>query len=99
MLFRSDRVKALGGTEVQVAAALLHDTIEDTPTTEAQLRAEFELLNGIRKADGEVTQDQVDLYVKLRETMGAQQALVAAGGQIGRVMNGPVERVMRAHPD
>ena len=62
-------------------AAIQADTIavSQNNAVQAQLRAEFELLNGIRKADGEVTQDQVDAYVKLRDTMTAQQALVAAG--------------------
>lgn len=62
-------------------AAIQADTIAvaQNNAVQAQLRAEFELLNGIRKADGEVTQEQVDAYVKLRETMSAQQALTAAG--------------------
>lgn len=62
-------------------AAIQADTIAvaQNNAVQAQLRAEFELLNAIRKADGEVTQEQVDAYVKLRESMGATQALQAAG--------------------
>lgn len=62
-------------------AAIQADTIavDKNNAVQAQLRAEFELLNGIRKADGEVTQEQVDAYVKLRESMSATQALQAAG--------------------
>ena len=46
---------------------------------QAQLRAEFQLLNAIRLDEGEVTQQQIDLYEKYRQTMSAQQALEAAG--------------------
>lgn len=62
-------------------AAIQADTIAvaQNNAVQAQLRAEFELLNGIRKADGEVTQAKVDTYVKLRESMSATQALQAAG--------------------
>src|SRR6185369_9404202 len=45
----------------------------------AQLRAEFELLNAVLRDHGEVTQEQIDKYEKLRETMSAQEALTAAG--------------------
>jgi (p)ppGpp synthase/HD superfamily hydrolase len=31
-------VKSIGGTDVQIAAALLHDVLEDTKVTEAQMR-------------------------------------------------------------
>lgn len=34
-------VKAIGGSEEMIAAAVLHDTIEDTDATEAEVRAEF----------------------------------------------------------
>ncbi|MET4197289.1 hypothetical protein ABIA95_000170 [Bradyrhizobium sp. LA8.1] len=62
-------------------AAIQADTIAvaQNNAVQAQVRAELELLNGIRKADGEVTQEQVDAYVKLRESMSATQALQAAG--------------------
>lgn len=53
--------------------------VSQNSAVQAQLRAEFELLNAIRKDEGEVTQQQIDAYVKLRESMTAQQALVAAG--------------------
>lgn len=43
------------------------------------LRAEFTLLNAIRKDEGEVTQKQIDEYTTLRATMTSQQALTAAG--------------------
>jgi len=57
----------------------------DTATTfengaaQAQLRAEFQLLTAIMRDEGEVTQEQIDKYEKLRQTMTAQQALAAAG--------------------
>jgi len=44
-----------------------------------QLRAEFELLNAILRDNGEVTQDQINKYETLRQSMSAQQALTAAG--------------------
>lgn len=34
-------IKAAGGTPEQIAAALLHDTVEDTDTTIEEIRAEF----------------------------------------------------------
>lgn len=62
-------------------AAIQADTIAvaQNNAVQAQVRAELELLNGIRKADGEVTQDKIDAYVKLRESMSAEQALTRAG--------------------
>jgi hypothetical protein len=46
---------------------------------QAQYRAEFQELTAIMRDHGEVTQKQIDLYEKLRQTMSAQQALTAAG--------------------
>lgn len=45
---------------------------------QAQLRAEFRELTAIMRDHGEVTQAQIDKYEKLRLTMSAEQALVAA---------------------
>ncbi|MCK1401968.1 hypothetical protein IVB45_17805 [Bradyrhizobium sp. 4] len=74
---------AFNRTEEQITrrtAALKADTIAvaQNNAVQAQLRAEFELLNAIRKDDGEVSQKQIDLYEKFRETMTAQEALKAA---------------------
>ncbi|MEH2705229.1 hypothetical protein ABIF21_000018 [Bradyrhizobium elkanii] len=44
-----------------------------------QLRAEFQALTAIMRDDGEVTQQQIEAYEKLRGSMSAQQALEAAG--------------------
>lgn len=57
------------------------DTIAVTQNNavRAQLRAEFQLLNAIVRDGGEVTQAQIDQYEKLRVSMGAQEALTAAG--------------------
>lgn len=44
-----------------------------------QLRAEFQALTAIMRDDGEVTQQQIDAYEKLRGSMSAQQALEASG--------------------
>lgn len=62
-------------------ASVNADTIavSQNSAVQAQLRAEFQLLNAIRKDGGEVTQEQIDQYTKLRESMGAQEALVSAG--------------------
>lgn len=70
-------------TEEQITrqtASLNADTIAvfQNNAARAQLRAEFQLLNAIRKDDGEVTQEQINQYQKLRETMSAEQALVQA---------------------
>jgi lambda family phage tail tape measure protein len=70
-------------TEEQITrhtATLNADTIAVTQNraAQAQLRAEFQLLNAIRKDDGEVTQEQIDVYEKLRATMTAEQALEQA---------------------
>lgn len=48
-------------------------------SVQAQLRGEFQLLNAIYKDGGEVTQDQLDKYEKLRASMTATQALQASG--------------------
>jgi hypothetical protein len=47
--------------------------------TRQQYRAEFQALTAIMRDEGEVTQEQIDKYEKLRATMSAQQALTAAG--------------------
>ena len=70
-------------TEEQITkhtASINADTIAvfRNNAAQAQLRAEFQLLNAIRKDDGEVTQAQIDQYEKLRATMSAEQALVQA---------------------
>lgn len=70
-------------TEEQITrhtATINADTIAVTQNhaAQAQLRAEFQLLNAIRKDDGEVTQAQIDQYEKLRVTMTAEQALEQA---------------------
>src|SRR4029077_2130000 len=44
-----------------------------------QLRTEVSLLQAIQREGGEVTQDQVDAYARLRGSMTEQQALAAAG--------------------
>ncbi|WP_249144511.1 hypothetical protein [Bradyrhizobium lablabi] len=49
-----------------------------------QLRAEFQALTAIMRDDGEVTQQQIDAYEKLRASMSAQQALEAAGISLTR---------------
>lgn len=61
-------------------ATIRADTIavSQNNAVQAQLRAEFQLLNAIRKDDGEVTQEQIDVYTKLRETMSAELALEQA---------------------
>ncbi|MDB5618212.1 hypothetical protein [Tardiphaga sp.] len=70
-------------TEEQITrhtASMNADTIAvfQNNAAQAQLRAEFQLLNAIRKDEGEVTQAQIDQYQKLRATMSAEQALVQA---------------------
>jgi hypothetical protein len=61
-------------------ATINADTIavSQNNAVQAQLRAEFQLLNAIRKDEGEVTQAQIDQYEKLRATMSAEQALEQA---------------------
>lgn len=61
-------------------AALNADTIavSRNHAVQAQLRAEFQLLNAIRKDEGEVTQAQIDKYTQLRATMSAELALIEA---------------------
>ncbi|MBR0855669.1 hypothetical protein [Bradyrhizobium liaoningense] len=75
---------AFDRTEEQITrhtAVLKADTlaVAENNAVQAQLRAEFELLNAIRKDDGEVTQAQIDAYEKFRASMSATQALQAAG--------------------
>lgn len=75
---------AFDRTEEQITrhtAVLKADTlaVAENNAVQAQLRAEFELLNAIRKDDGEVTQQQIDAYEKFRASMSATQALQAAG--------------------
>lgn len=70
-------------TEEQITkhtASINADTIAVSQNTsvQAQLRAEFQLLNTIRKDEGEVTQAQIDQYTKLRATMSAELALEQA---------------------
>ncbi|MGY3117712.1 phage-related tail protein [Bradyrhizobium sp. S3.14.4] len=48
----------------------------------AQLRAEFQALTAIMRDEGEVTQEQIDKYEKLRQSMSAQQALEQSGIQL-----------------
>ena len=61
-------------------AAINADTLAvfQNNAARAQLRAEFTLLNAIRKDEGEVTQAQLDQYQKLRASMTAEQALEQA---------------------
>lgn len=47
-----------------------------------QLRAEFQALTAIMRDEGEVSQEQIDRYEKLRQSMTAQQALEASGIQL-----------------
>jgi hypothetical protein len=70
-------------TEEQITkhtASMNADTIAvfQNNAAQAQLRAEFQLLNAIRKDEGEVTQAQIDQYEKLRASMSAEQALKQA---------------------
>ncbi|WP_441280082.1 hypothetical protein [Bradyrhizobium sp. 63_E2_N1_3] len=70
-------------TEEQITrqTALINaDTIAvaQNNSVRAQLRAEFALLNAIRKDEGEVTQEQIDRYVALRGSMSAELALEQA---------------------
>jgi hypothetical protein len=51
---------------------------------QATLRAEFTLLEAAKVADKGVTDDQIEKYTALRATMGAQQALVASGIDLGK---------------
>lgn len=76
-------VDSFDNTEEQITkrtAALNADTIavSRNHAVQAQLRAEFQLLNAIRKDEGEVTQAQIDQYTKLRATMSAELALIQA---------------------
>jgi hypothetical protein len=61
-------------------AAINADTVAvfENNAAREQLRAEFTLLNAIRKDEGEVTQAQIDQYEKLRASMSAEQALEQA---------------------
>lgn len=54
-------------------------TVFENSAAQAQLRAEFTLLAAIVRDEGEVTQEQLDRYQKLRESMSQTQALTAAG--------------------
>lgn len=62
-------------------ATLKADTaaVFENNVAQAQLRAEFRELTAIMRDNGEVTQDQIDKYERLRKTMSAQQALEEAG--------------------
>lgn len=48
-------------------------------SAQASFRAEFQLLTAVMRDGGEVTQAQIDVYEKLRQSMSAEQALTAAG--------------------
>lgn len=65
-------------------AALNADSIavSQNHAAQAQLRAEFQLLNAIRKDEGEVTEAQIAQYTKLRAVMGAELALIQAKIQL-----------------
>ncbi|MGY3607677.1 MULTISPECIES: hypothetical protein [unclassified Bradyrhizobium] len=74
-------------TEEQITrhtASLRADTIavSQNNAAQAQLRAEFQLLNAIRKDEGEVTQEQIDRYTELRASMSAIEALQQSGIQL-----------------
>lgn len=78
-----DGSDAFDRTEEQITrqTALVNaDTIAvaQNNAVRAQLRAEFALLNAIRKDEGEVTQEQIDRYVALRGSMSAELALEQA---------------------
>lgn len=78
-----DTADAFDRTEEQITkhtASINADTIAvfQNNAARAQLRAEFTLLNAIRKDEGEVTQAQIDQYEKLRASMSAEQALEQA---------------------
>jgi hypothetical protein len=79
----SEEESAFDRTAEQITkhtAAVNADTIAVFQNNAAreQLRAEFTLLNAIRKDEGEVTQAQLDQYEKLRASMSAEQALEQA---------------------
>jgi hypothetical protein len=54
-------------------------TVFQNSAAQAQLRAEFTLLAAIVRDEGEVTEEQLARYQKLRESMSATQALQASG--------------------
>lgn len=63
------------------AAKLAADTIAEGQSTaaQAQLRAEFSLLEAAKQSDRDVTDEQIAKYTELRATMTANQALQGAG--------------------
>lgn len=62
-LFRvSDTVKNAGGDESMIMAALLHDVLEDTPTTEEELIIELESI-----VDPQMARNIVNLVVELTD--------------------------------
>lgn len=74
---------AFDRTEEQITkhtAAVSADTIavSQNNAVQAQLRAEFQLLNALRQQGGEVSQVQIDQYEKLRASMSAEMALEQA---------------------
>jgi hypothetical protein len=78
-----DEVDAFDRTAEQITkhtAAVNADTtaVFQNNAAREQLRAEFTLLNAIRRDEGEVTQAQIDQYEKLRASMSAEQALEQA---------------------
>lgn len=79
----SDTEDSFDRTEEQITkhtASINADTIaiSQNNAVRAQLRAEFTLLNALRKDESGVTQAQIDQYEKLRVTMTAEQALEQA---------------------
>ena len=62
-LFRvSDTVRDAGGDEAMIMAALLHDVIEDTPTTDEELILELELI-----VDPQMARNIANLVVELTD--------------------------------
>lgn len=52
--------------------------VSQNNAVQAQLRAEFQLLNAIRKDGGEVTEEQIAQYTRLRASMSSELALEQA---------------------
>jgi hypothetical protein len=70
---------AVDGVEKHIAT-LKADTaaVFQNSAAQAGLRAEFQELTALKRADGGVTQQQIDAYEKYRQTMSATAALQAA---------------------
>lgn len=63
--FVADRVRWLGGDEVEVAAAWLHDVVEDTPVSLDALAEVFparvvEAVDGLTRREGELYFDYIE---------------------------------------